>query len=246
MSSQVVVRALQELRREVVKTCKKCKGHQCNDCLGKFHIYVKCAQAGIPIKFWKYRLKDFIWDPKASQKVRKYISKIHEARIRGLGLYLWGGGGTGKSLAASLILKHAIKGGYQVVFTSLEETINMSNDTMYDKDAREKFQRILSVDFLVFDDIDKTFISSKSEYIQSRIDTIFRKRANSLLPTILTSNLSKQELLSKLDTRTSTTSAFKDSLRELFYEHTIKISFLESASKRRKELATSVQQFIED
>lgn len=194
-----------------------------------YEDYLKCARANIPLKYWDYELTDLDRaNAHIQQKIAQYCDNFEEALNTGMGLFLVGNNGTGKTLTASLILKKAIQAGYSARFTSLNEI--MSLISLYDKEAHRLFkEEILEVDFLVIDDITKTyknFEKQTSTYIDLQLDTVIRSRANLNLPIIITSNHKKEEALKSVD------EVLSNSLLSLFSEHLKELVFL--GEDRRK------------
>lgn len=190
-----------------------------------FEILLKLAQANIPPKYWDYELNQLDAANKHVEgKIQQYCSKFDLVLERGQGLFLVGGNGTGKTLTACLILKEAIRAGYTARFTSLNEIVSMATDGTYDQAARNSFrEEIMEVDFLVIDDITKTYKNLErqtSTYIDIQFDNVFRTRANFNLPVIITSNHSRQEALQSVD------EVLSNSLLSLFNEHLKDIIFL--------------------
>jgi len=86
---------------------------------------------------------------------------------------------------------------------------------------------ILGVDFLILDDVDKAYLSN-SGYINSILDTLFRTRSQSNLPTIMTANKTIEEIINGSE------EVFVKSLLSLFDESLLPILFM--GLDKRKEL----------
>jgi DNA replication protein DnaC len=189
-------------------------------------------------------MDDLQWDKEASDKIKKYIAKIDMARSKGVGLFMFGRGGVGKTLSACLILKEILSKGYTGRFTTLSQTIAMISDGLYDKDARELFQQeVMQVDFLVLDDIDKMYHSDKTRYLDSQTDVIFRQRANYNLPIIVTSNKARDEVAKTTD-QVGELDLYGNSLLELFAEHLVDIVFTKTISRRQAVNAQQLEEFL--
>ena len=197
----------------------------CPKCAELFELYLRMAVANIPIKYWDFDF-DKLDDANASVKVKvlEYCNKLPKVLDKGVGLYLVGSNGVGKTLTASLILKQALNAGYSARFTTMSEVLAMSSDGMYDREAREHYkQELIEVDFLVIDDITKTYKNTdkqSSTYIDTQFDYLFRTRANANLPIIITSNHQREDALK------SANETLTNSLLSLFSEHLKDITFL--------------------
>jgi DNA replication protein DnaC len=235
-----VIHHLQKLKVEIVQTCPQCKGLTCNYCSAKYDFYEQVAHAGIPIKYWDLELSDL--DPKAQgvSEVKSYLSKLKEAYEGGKGIFAYGKNGNGKTLCACVIGKEAIKRNYTVRYTFLGEVISAFVDTMYDQSAREQLKEdILGVDFLILDDVDKTYKSENSKYVDSILDTLFRTRVQNNLPVIMTSNKTIGDIL------TSSEEVFSKSLLSLFDESLLPILFM-GADKRAELKKDAIKKFLTD
>jgi DNA replication protein DnaC len=204
----------------------------------EFQIYLKLWQSNVPVKYWEYELSD-ITEDSSRHTIEKYTSKLKEVLSKGIGLYFCGRQGTGKTLAACIVLKEALRQGYTVYFTMLTEVLSRYCDGMYDKEARAAFARsILEADILVVDDIDKGYLSEKSTFIDSAYDFVFRSRANKNLPIIITSNLSRGEFTAQEGM------TFGRSLLSLFDEHLHDV--IVTCTDRRKEIQKKMGDFFNE
>jgi len=175
------------------------------------------AEANIPYKYWYLTTEDdYVGEGKPKEKVMAYINKLDQAKEKGIGLYLAGSNGVGKTMFGCEILKAALRKGYTAKFFMMDEIVSMLTDSWYDEKARAKFHNeILNVDFLYIDDSGKEFKSKTSTLVDSTFDKMFRNRANELLPTIISSN-EKPE---------GGTQTYGQSVLSLFYEHLIIVTF---------------------
>ncbi len=205
----------------------------------EFKVYLEMWRAGIPLKYWEHEPED-ISDVKIQAAIQKYVSKMDQCIDRGIGLYFYGKQGVGKTLAACLILKEAIKKGYEVQFTMLTEILEKYCDAMYDEGKKAEFRRkILEADILVIDDIDKIHISQKSNFADATYDYLFRTRANSRLPFIVTSNMKPAEFINQEGM------AFGNSLGSLFTEHLYEVEVV-SRKDRRKDIQKKLEEFLNE
>jgi len=192
------------------------------------------AHASVPIKFHEFEIDDYTRCSAAKTKIVKYLSKIKEAYKRGIGLYLFGGRGLGKSLVEAIIVKEVLRKGYTARYTTLGETVMMFGDGFYNREARDFYQKeVLQVDFLIIDDIDKTFKSEKSNYVAAAFDQLIRTRCNELLPTIVSSNKTQNDLFSQED-------SFCASALSLLAEHLLGITF-QGQDKRIKDISPQLK-----
>lgn len=212
MSIRQPKRVLERIKAKLIEKYRDLPDGDVRVC-NELQVYLKLYKSNVPLKYWMHEVKD-LTDPGMRRTVEAYIEKLDEAVVSGIGIYFSGTQGTGKTLAACIILKEAIRRGYTVYFTMLNEVLEKYCDGRYNPEARAEFAKsILEADILVVDDIDKGYISDKSKFIDTAYDYVFRKRANDNLPVIITSNqtrraFTEQEALS-----------FGQSLFSLFEEH---------------------------
>lgn len=114
----------------------------------------------------------------------KYLNDFTSNLDEGLGLLFYGDYGTGKSAAACIMLKAAAamkKTGLFIMCGKLSHMI--WKDVPFDEE-QSYYDRILSVDLLVLDEL--IFFENKSDYL---VEQLIRERRNALKATIITTNL---------------------------------------------------------
>jgi len=235
MSSRVEERKLREIKQGLIQKYKHLSDGDLK-ASHEFEVYIEMWRSNIPLKYWESEMTD-LTDSRVNEILVKYVEKLDQAISSGIGLYMYGTQGTGKTLSACLVLKEAIRRGYRVYFTMLTEVLEKYCDGRYDRDARAAFQySILDADFLVVDDIDKGYISDKSTFIDSAYDYMFRTRANRNLPIIITSNKSREEFSGQENL------AFGKSLLSIFDEHLVNV--IVTGKDRRKEIQEKLREFL--
>lgn len=159
----------------------------------------KLLEAGILREYWNYKFKDFCPQPSYVQHMtfmrdtESYLKNIREKREEGNIWLILGSVGVGKTLAASLILKEAIKKDYSCYYIVWTDLVD---GTLKDSDMLN--QKIRSVDFLVIDDVgkDKIHAGKVSNFAEDLLEKIVKPRFSNKLPTILISPKDKRELFS--------------------------------------------------
>jgi len=179
----------------------------------EFELYIEMWRSNIPLKYWENEISD-LTDSRVSESLTKYVEKMDQAINNGVGLYMYGTQGTGKTLSACLVLKEAIRHGYRVYFTMLTEVLEKYCDGRYDKE----------------------YTSDKSTFIDSAYDYVFRTRANKNLPIIITSNMKRDKFSSQENL------AFGKSLLSIFDEHLVDV--LIEGRDRRKEIQERLREFL--
>lgn len=127
--------------------------------------------------------------------VRAYAEDIKQNVKRGYGLILAGNYGTLKTTMAVAVLRHWLSvqqgGGLLVPMCSLVD--NLFTMRALNREEWAKYEhRIRSTPLLVLDDLGSE--DTDQGWVLSKVDSIITERYNKMLPIIVTTNLSKEEL----------------------------------------------------
>ena len=182
---------------QTVGACKKCdpagfvqKGGLYTPCTC-YQEYIKLKKlhdSGLPKSYWSKSLQDFNGDKKALEIVKDYISNLQSNLVKGIGLYLYGTPGIGKTLLSSYIVRAAIKQNINAKFYYFTDILNTFTESWHDNDARDEVENnIINSDLLICDDLGREFKSNKKLH-EAVLDSVIRSRASQLRPIILTSN----------------------------------------------------------
>lgn len=126
--------------------------------------------------------------PEATEEIRAYHSDIERYVAAGLGLYLRGNHGNGKTLMAALLFKTALRAGVDGYWTTLVSMLNNYQETWRDPAHRRWFERrVTNAELLVVDDMGREFEGRTTA--ASSVDAIFRDRVQGARATIVTTNL---------------------------------------------------------
>ena len=135
-----------------------------------------------------------------------YIFELHDVKRTGKSLFFTGMTSVGKTTMACIILKSAI--WYSVVsrkkfgdftgqFITFKEYIDLvfKADRSEDENMAERLDYIRNIDFLVLDEVgaEAKKQGKTSDFFISVLDDILRHRSKWKLPTIITTNLNKEE-----------------------------------------------------
>lgn len=129
-------------------------------------------------------------DPRTTSIAHKYVDNFPEMRKRGKGLLLYGTVGTGKTYAAACIANELINQGRPCLVTNFARITNTLQG-MFDGKQRylDDFNRL---DLLVIDDLAS---ERDTSYMNEMIFNIIDARYRSGKPLIVTSNLTKADLM---------------------------------------------------
>lgn len=180
---------------------KTATGHEMVDCdcrtQWKLHRYL--LHCGVPDKYMRYTWADteglLADNPSALTTVSDYAIE-HEIHLAlGRSLILHGSqAGTGKTLLSLLLLKRLLSLGYDGFFTTFPDFLDYWTGGWRDEDEKSWFvRRIRNAEFLVIDDIGKE-MRGRFQVAEASLDAVVRSRVANLLPTIITMNLTVEEL----------------------------------------------------
>jgi DNA replication protein DnaC len=124
--------------------------------------------------------------------LKKYIEDWSNNKYYGHGLTFNGPVGTGKTFAASLILKELVKKGVGCFFITFDELVNTFAQAWNNDEAKYLNTKLRSVEILVIDEL-RTDSRNQNGFLSQAAETIVRHRAVNLLPTIITTNLNAKE-----------------------------------------------------
>lgn len=163
---------------------------ECN-CLEQWMLGRLLLDAGIGDTYQRYSWHHVRGVPETVlSDVECYLSNLDKFFRTGMGMILWSERtGTGKSLLAYLILKHALSQGYRGHFVTFTQLVNLHVSGWRDKDHREWFTRkIFNAQFLVVDDLGKEN-QNRTAVVDEFLDDLIRTRIAHGRPTIITTNL---------------------------------------------------------
>jgi len=178
-----------ELRTEV---CHCAEFKRVNDALKS-----RIEQSGIPEKYqtastekWQSTAKTQVEETlnRASLLIiNSYVEKLDRMRKLGYGLFLCGPNGVGKTYLACAIAIKAVTASYDVKYYTMPKIVRTVIDGWYDDAKGEIIRDIEESDFLVIDDLDKSY-KTKTQIEISVLDNLFRERLQNNRPMIVTSN----------------------------------------------------------
>lgn len=115
--------------------------------------YLHC---GIKSSWHDKNLEDFHNDAEVYKQVKKYLSDSKSFADDGIGLYLWGSNGTGKSHLMNCAFKELIDARYKVRVYSMDEIVDKFTSSWYsDEDKKELDGVLRGIDFLGIDEFGK-------------------------------------------------------------------------------------------
>lgn len=141
--------------------------------------------------FWSATLKG-IQDLKVRVIVESYLRKINEHINAGRGLVFTGASGVGKSGAAAVLAKDAVRWGYTAYITTHDELQEIRFEDHRFDDSLSVLDRIRMVDLLVLDDFDEDFIDD-NKFGPKQLEKLIARRNTNRRASILTTRVSGHE-----------------------------------------------------
>lgn len=136
----------------------------------------------------------------AFNRCKKYCEASKLVLSMGMGIYLYGGTGTGKTHLTACMANELLNKNYQVLFTNFFEISKIIKNTFGKVGVSESdtINRLAEIDFLFLDDLGTERVRNGEAdlWLQEIIFDIINKRYNNRKPTIFTSNHSLTELIS--------------------------------------------------
>lgn len=142
---------------------------------------------------WTFEKDDGL-NSKMTRVAKRYVDNFDEMKLRGKGLLLFGSVGSGKTFIASCIVNALIDKNIPCVMTNFNRLVN----TLFGmKEGKQDYlDKLNNVDLLVIDD----FASERNtEYMNDIVFNIIDARYRVNLPTIITTNLTSDELKNASD-----------------------------------------------
>lgn len=156
------------------------------------------ASSNIPPRFAGCEFSNFDAETEAQQKVlarcQSFAEEFNRYRAAGACLLLCGRPGTGKNHLATAISKRLLADGYSVLRVKAAQYL----DTYWSKSFEERetwLQRMAVVDLLMIDEIGR---SSNAKSAQDAFFRLLDARYEAQLPSLIATNLNRDELIEVL------------------------------------------------
>jgi len=169
----------------------KGEDHPC-DCERQLQLHKHYLAAGIGMPYQRLNWTD-LESEEVAKAVEEYVENT-EFLKRGVGLFLTGGLGTGKTLAATLCLKKFIRDGFTCFATTFSEMVELYTAGWHSDEERTYFHRkVVESQVLLLDDVGRE-LKRKNRLSETTFDSVLRTRVQHGRSTIITTNLSMNEL----------------------------------------------------
>ncbi|MDE6500720.1 MAG: ATP-binding protein [Ruminococcus sp.] len=178
---------------------------------------------------WCFANDDGNSDNHAMQVARNYVNNFEKMKNDGVGLFIYGDVGVGKSFMAACIANALIDKGVTVQMTDFTTII----DGLWNNEDRNAYRKKLNdVALLVIDDLGR---ENDSKHNKGIVTSVLDTRCRSKRPLILTSNFSLEYLLNVEDT----------ALRRIYsriFKQCIPIEF-KGNDRRQIQMAQNIQKY---
>lgn len=136
---------------------------------------------------------------RAVERCKKYCENWDEVKKQGLGIYLYGDVGTGKTKLTACIGNYLLSKFETVLFTNFYEIAKQIKKSFVDSTLTESafVERLTNVDLLIIDDLGTEILTKNGEktWLQDKIYDVINARYISQKPTIFSSNESLVDLV---------------------------------------------------
>ena len=132
-------------------------------------------------------------------RCKKYCEVAGQVLDKGIGIYLFGNKGTGKSRLTACMANQLMENYHTVLYTNFSEiskyircSFGKTGETEY-----EFLDRLSSIDFLFIDDFGTELVTKNDQdlWLQEKVFEVVNKRYNNNKPIIFTSNYSLRQLI---------------------------------------------------
>jgi DNA replication protein DnaC len=167
-------------------------------CTDQFILHRRLLYSGITETYQRLGWEDAIYVPDDAQDLAlDYVENAEWNVSQGTSLLIWGNRGTGKTLMGILVAKMLIASGTDCYVSTFEALIDTFATGWQDEETREWFNaRVRNAKVLMVDDVGRERNKGPGSVGESLLEGVLRHRVGRAMPTIITTNMSPDDLLS--------------------------------------------------
>jgi DNA replication protein DnaC len=189
-----------EQKQSLAISCKRCEKQETH--FASKYVEKMLGQSMLSKRFFDRTFETFKVDKQNQVAYKKCLAyaETFKNHLKGEGLILIGGYGTGKTHLAIAVLHRVLESGIVGVFSTVPELLaEIRKNFNEGATDNELIKLIKTTPFLIFDDMgtEKT-----TDWVQEQLFIIVNARYENMLPTVITSNCTIQELETKIGART--------------------------------------------
>lgn len=136
---------------------------------------------------------------KVAGRARNYCAAAGKVLAQGVGIYLYGAKGTGKTHLTACIANELMSNYYSVLYTNFSEISKSIRATYGSRSESEQafIDKLATIDFLFIDDFGTESVARDGDdlWLQEKIFEVVNKRYNANKPIIFTSNYSLADMI---------------------------------------------------
>ena len=157
-------------------------------------------RAGIEKRYWKIEfetLPEVVRETNGYRKARHYANHLHDALNQGLGWWLFGKNGVGKTSLLIFILKEALRQGYSALLVEAPELSAILGRRRRIKEEEMNAhpeERVFQDDFILLDDLGS---EGEDEDTLACIQRLVLRRVNEMKPILIACDLEPGVILSR-------------------------------------------------
>lgn len=161
------------------------------DCETQIALRARYLIANIGEQYMRLDWADYNGPDWVKKEVAGYLDQWQDFKQQGMGLEFGGKGlGVGKTFGATYVGKELIKQGQRVFFCPFVDMVS----SFEKQDGEELEARMRETTYLVLDELLPPVSERQHHLYATRLEALIRHRTNHNLPTIITTNMTPEEL----------------------------------------------------
>lgn len=166
--------------------------HSCN-CEEQEALFRHYLLARIPQEYMNLSEENWFGDEAAIDAALSFLEHWDDLRRHGMGMGFYSSRqGTGKTFLAMFIARHLVKMGESVYCTYFREMIEVYN--LPREERKDEEERLRNCTVLVLDEVARPVSEAQRVFFGAHFEELIRHRSNYNKVTILTTNLTPEEL----------------------------------------------------